>query len=215
MSNTFGNVCIIGDSYSTFKDCIPKGNACCYPRVYDDGTVQIDKVEKTWWHQFISQTGSNLVLNDSWSGSTVCKTGYSGVVSDDSPFYKRAEKYLKDGKYNGQKIDTLFVFGGTNDNWANAPLGDYKYENWTETDFESFLPAFCYLCSYLKKEMPDVRIVSIVNTELKDEVSKGIAEISNHFGIEWVELKNINKIDGHPDELGMTQIKDQILEKIN
>ena len=27
-------ISILGDSYSTFKDCIPKGNACWYPRLH-------------------------------------------------------------------------------------------------------------------------------------------------------------------------------------
>ncbi len=63
---------IIGDSYSTFKGYIPDGYAFYYSS--ETGT-NVRCVEHTWWHRFIKNTGANLILNDSWSGSTVCYTG--------------------------------------------------------------------------------------------------------------------------------------------
>lgn len=70
---TFGNVLIFGDSYSTFLNYIPEGYAHYYG---DSSKSDLDSVEQTWWYQLITETHSNLVLNDSWSGSTVCNTGY-------------------------------------------------------------------------------------------------------------------------------------------
>ncbi|MCQ2455473.1 MAG: SGNH/GDSL hydrolase family protein [Clostridia bacterium] len=209
-----GNLFIFGDSYSTFSGYIPENNKCYYPKTLNDGRILVANVEDTWWHQFVSKTNSNLLCNDSWDGSTVSKSGYNGIATDDSPFIIRAEKYLKNGMYNQQKVDTIIVFGGTNDNWANAPIGDYKFSDWNEKDFEAFLPSYCYLISYLKKEMPDTRIITIINTELKDEVSDGIKEISKHYNVEFIELKNIKKICGHPDEEGMRQIANQIIENL-
>ena len=66
------NFMIIGDSYSTFKDYVPEGYALYYT---GDGQCGVSAVEETWWHKFRTETDTNLVLNDSWSGSTVCYTG--------------------------------------------------------------------------------------------------------------------------------------------
>ena len=30
--------------------------------------------------------------------------------------------------------DVIFIFGATNDCWAGAPLGEYKYGGWTKED---------------------------------------------------------------------------------
>ena len=75
---SFGNVLIFGDSYSTFEAWIPEGNASYYPPTTESRPM-IDDVKDTWWHSLITETNSNLVLNESWSGSTVGYTGYDGA----------------------------------------------------------------------------------------------------------------------------------------
>ncbi len=47
------------------------------------------------------------------------------------------KNYIENGYFNKNKIDTIFVFGGTNDGWANSPLGIDA----NESDFYSFRPA--------------------------------------------------------------------------
>ena len=41
------NVCILGDSYSTFRGHIPEGNSAYYPYKDVDDVLQ---VEHTWWN---------------------------------------------------------------------------------------------------------------------------------------------------------------------
>ena len=211
MNGNFGNVFILGDSYSTYEGYIPDGYA-----VYYDGNKSVEEggvssAEKTWWGGLLSDTSSKLIMNNSWSGSTVCYTGYNGSYCYDSSFVTRIQKHLKGGICDGKKIDTVFVFGGTNDNWANAPIGEIKYENWSDEDLKSFLPAFSFLMSYLKNENKEVKVINITNTELKQEVADGMAEICRKFGIKNIVLNDIAKQNGHPNELGMKQIKEQIL----
>ena len=40
--------------------------------------------------------------------------------------------------------DIILVFGGTNDSWANSPLGEMKHEGYTSQDLFSFRPAVSY-----------------------------------------------------------------------
>src|SRR5574344_1656725 len=40
----------------------------------------------------------------------------------------------------GDCPDIIFIFGATNDSWANSPIGDYKYADWTRQDMYSFRP---------------------------------------------------------------------------
>ena len=73
----FGNTLIIGDSYSTFKGYIPEGYAPYYTN--EPGNTDVRRVEETWWHQLQAETDCRILLNNSWSGSTICYTGYNDV----------------------------------------------------------------------------------------------------------------------------------------
>ena len=86
----FKNTLIFGDSYSTYAGHIPEGYA-----VYYSGKratpPDLEDVSETWWHRLITETGSTLVRNDSWSGSTICYTGYNNTdCSETSSFICRA-----------------------------------------------------------------------------------------------------------------------------
>ena len=71
-----GNVMILGDSYSTFVGYIPEEYE---PHYYPTRpNCDVLEVEKTWWMQLIQETESKLILISSYSGSTICNTGYGG-----------------------------------------------------------------------------------------------------------------------------------------
>ena len=211
----FGNIMIFGDSYSTFKDAVPKGYAVYYTTEREAGP-NITEISDTWWHSLISETGSTLVLNDSWSGSTICYTGYSGAdTSKTSSFITRLNRYLEEGFFEKEKIDTVFIFGATNDNWADAPIGSLMYENIEKGDLYSVLPAICYFLGKLKDALPKANIVFIINTELKPEISSAIKEAASHYGIRSVSLSDIDKEAGHPTVLGMKQIKEQVMAALS
>lgn len=211
---TFGNVLIFGDSYSTFKDCVPKGYAVYYTTERATGP-NITDVSDTWWHSLITETSSNLVLNDSWSGSTIGYTGYNGADnSKTSSFIFRLRQMVERGFFQGNHIDTVFIFGVTNDNWADAPVGNTMYKGIKEKDLYSVLPAVCHFIENLKEALPKARIVFILNTENKYEITMGIKRACRHYGIEYVLLSNIEKECGHPTVKGMKQIKKQILAKL-
>lgn len=206
----FGNVLILGDSYSTFRGHIPAGFAPYY--LEDADYTDVHDVRDTWWHSLIAKTGSVLVQNNSWSGSTVCHTGYEGRdCSETSSFLFRVAQLERQGFFRDNRIDTVFVFGGTNDSWADSPLGERMSGGWQKADLYAVLPAMDCLLARLKTLLPESRIVCIVNTELKPEITGGYLDSCREWGVAPVMLQDIDKTNGHPTVKGMAQIRDQIL----
>ncbi len=203
------NILIFGDSYSTYSGYVPKEYAVYYP-IQDISSV--DDVSKTWWGMLADETGSTIVLNNSWSGSTICNTGYSGDCSKTSSFICRLGKLIDEGFFSKNKIDRVFIFGATNDSWSGNACGELVYSDWTEADLRLILPGIAFFINKLGGVIEKEKIRFIINTELRDEVKNGIIEICKHYGVEYIELSNITKINGHPDINGMTEIKNQILE---
>ena len=160
-----GNIMIFGDSYSTYEGYIPKGYAVYYSG-HRDALPDIFDVKDTWWGRMLETTDAVLVQNNSWSGSTIGYTGYTNSdCSHSSSFIYRFEKMLDEGFFARNQIDTLLVFGGTNDSWANAPLGEMMYKDWTQKDLYSVLPAIGYLLNLLKENFADTKVVCILNSD--------------------------------------------------
>ena len=207
---------IFGDSYSTHLDYIPEGYAhyyCDEGRAPDQPVTKM-QMQQTWWGQMMERTDATLVLNDSWSGSTIGYTGYEGDCSTSSSFIYRYRKLVEKGFFAENEIDTIFVFGGTNDSWSSAPLGKERYDDFSEVELFNVLPAICYFMTTLKKDHPNTRVVFIGNCDIKQEIIDCMINASEQLGVEFVALHDIDKISGHPTVLGMTQICDQIMEKL-
>ena len=196
---------ILGDSYSTFQGHVPEGNAIWYSAV-PNGENDVTKVEQTWWYLFGESGEYRLLKNDSYSGSTICNTGYDRADYTDRSFITRM-KHLVEG---GETPDILFIFGATNDSWADAPIGELQYADWTSADLYRCLPAYCHMLDYLTFALPQTKIVCVINSELKYEIVDGIMKASDHYGTSYILLKDIEKIWGHPSILGMRQICDQL-----
>ena len=208
------NLLIFGDSYSTFKGYIPDGYAVYYHE--EDGNTDVRNVKETWWHQVITEKNLNLVLNNSWSGSTIGYTGYGNADnSQSSSFIFRLNQLKEKGFFQENEINTVFVFGGTNDNWANAPLGELKYDNFEKQDLYSVLPAIAYFLKTLKETLPNADIYCLINTELKPEITSTLKTVSEKYNIIPVEFENINKCCGHPTIQGMKDICDGVLKAMD
>lgn len=205
------NILIFGDSYSTFKDFVPSGYAIYYPREEFD----VDEVFDTWWKRVIDSLDGNLLLNNSWSGSTIGYTGYGGAdTSKTSSFIYRFRKLKEDGFFDKNKIDTVFVFGGTNDSWSNAPLGEKKTDNINEADLYFVIPAIYHFLKNLKETLPSSKIITVINTDIKEDIQKSLKNFSKELDISFVALSDIEKKNGHPTALGMKNIAEQIIESI-
>lgn len=195
-------VSVLGDSYSTFEGANPAGQAPFYPNNAND----LKDVNLTWWNLYIKAMGYQLEKNDSWGGTTVCNTGYGHRDVSSSSFTARMDRL--------GNPDIIFVFGGTNDAWANAPIGEYKYKNWTKEDMMTYRPALACLLKGLKKQYPKAKIYNILNSELKEEINESTRTICKKFKVQLIELHDIEKQNGHPSIKGMQAICDQLLEAI-
>ena len=136
------NTIIFGDSYSTFKGYIPEGY---HPYYLEEGRPETDvtALEETWWHQVVNEAELNLVQNNSWSGSTICFTGYNGNdCSSTSSFIHRLENMIEEKFFEQNRIDKVFVFGGTNDSWCGAPLGEVKRKTGHTMTFITCYPPY-------------------------------------------------------------------------
>lgn len=207
------NVLIIGDSYSTFKGFIPEGFAVYYTGA---GECGITSATDCWWHKFGEKTGATVVRNDSWSGSTVCYTGReTPEYAYNSSFVNRMHKLIDEGFFENKKIDTVLIFGGTNDSWLETtPKGEIQLSDWREEDLYFSLPAICYMASRLRAVLPEGNVIFIINTELDERISGAIKLACEHFGTDYVALSDIDKKNGHPTPRGMTEICEQLIAAI-
>lgn len=203
------NILIFGDSYSTYEGYIPDGYAIYYRNVDCDNT-DVRLVEETWWHRLCQEQKLHLVRNDSWSGSTIGNTGYNGDCSHSNSFLYRLAQLQEAQFFTENDIDTVFIFGGTNDSWSNAPLGADKKPPYTEEDLFCVCPAIWTFIERLQQTLPDANIISLINTELKLEIGECIRAASEHFDTAYITLHDIHKCCGHPTIQGMRDITDQI-----
>lgn len=196
-------VSILGDSYSTFRGSIPKGNAVWYPNKNND----VKKVEDCWWALVIKALGGKLEKNESWSGSTICNTGYKKGNFSKFSFVTRANRL--------GNPDLILICGATNDSWANSPIGEYKWSNWTEKDLFSFRPAMAKMLYDIKKQYPKAKVFFILNDKLKPVINDSVHEICKYYQIRCIDLVDIDKQSGHPSMKGMKEIADQVLKVIS
>lgn len=200
---------IVGDSYSTYKGYVPEDYGAWYTAEGNEAPNDLPSVDKTWWKQLIADTGLELVTNCSSSGTAVCYSGYEPMDKIHSSFIYRVQRELNKDACNPELI---IIFGGTNDFWNNSPLGKLQYDNWTEDDKWNFGPAFCVLIDYLQNNHPQAKLVNIINDEITSEMRPMMIEACQHYGVDCLELKNIEKENGHPNTVGMRQITDQVIE---
>ncbi len=164
-------------------------------------------VDQTWWSRVISDMGYRLERNNSFSGATICYTGYKdwkGVHMDfsDRSFITRAADL--------GHPDLILVCGGTNDSWCGAEVGNYKWKKWNNEDLYFFRPAMAKMCSELKTLYPKANVLFILNSELREEINDSVHKICKHYKIECVDLHDIDKQAGHPSQAGMASFASQV-----
>ena len=201
------SMAVLGDSYSTFEGAIPEGNAIWYFKQNNPNQTDVNSVDQTWWTLLTKHQGWTLLMNNSYSGSTICNTGYNKADYSDRSFTKRMDNL-------GGNPDVIFIFGATNDSWAHAPIGEFKYENITKEDLWSFRPAMAYMLGWMKEHYAKSSIYFLLNDGLSQEVTESSKTICEHYGVKCIELQAIDKKAGHPSVKGMQQIADQIVEAL-
>ena len=204
MAQAKPSVSILGDSYSTFEGYLTPDtmDIWYFENKQDPRRTDVKSVGETWWMQLIKKKNWKLELNNSWSGSTICYTGYG-----DEDY--RLRSFITRVPALGSP-DIILIFGGTNDSWANAPVGEYKYADWRRADLYTFRPAMACMLHKIKERYPTADVYFISNDGLKPEITESMAQICKHYGVPMIQLENISKTAGHPNVKGMTQIAEQL-----
>lgn len=197
-------VAILGDSYSTFEGYnTPDTMEMWYLQKNDPQRTDVSDVRQTWWWQVVKNGGYKLGINNSWSGSTICNTGYRDHDATYKSFLRRMDAL--------GTPDIILVFGGTNDAWAKAPLGNFQYDNIRMADKYYFRPAMAFMLGHLLDRYPNARIYFVSNSDLDNDYTSSIHTICKHYGIPVIQLRDISKKNGHPDIAGMKAIATQVL----
>ena len=190
---------VLGDSFSTFEGYVdPETNDVW--TYYE--TIGVTEVEQLWWHQVALAKGWTLEKNNSFSGSLICNMNYDNYYGSHS--FLRRMNDLGDP-------DLILIFGGTNDIWDNAPMGEFKYSNWTEEELCTFRPALAALFDGLQRYYPEAQIWFMGDDVLGEEFMESVHVIAHHFQINCIDLHDIHKDWMHPDAQGMTDIATQVL----
>jgi hypothetical protein len=208
MAQAKPSVSILGDSYSTFEGYLTPDtmDIWYFENKQDPRRTDVKSVGETWWMQLIKKKNWKLELNNSWSGSTICYTGYG-----DEDY--RLRSFITRVPALGSP-DIILIFGGTNDSWSNAPIGEYKYADWRRADLYTFRPAMACMLHKIKERYPTADVYFISNDGLKPEITESMAQICKHYDVPMIQLENISKTAGHPNVKGMTQIAEQLNKAI-
>lgn len=220
------NISILGDSISTYinysNDAVNTNSTIGKNAVYyNESKTEIENVDQTWWKQVIDDTGMNLLVNNSWSGSRVMdvdeRTPRSG--------YLRADNLHDDtGENKGTSPDIVVIYLGTNDFNNKVELGVYNEELYNDIIIEqndgtfkyktpsTFTEAYMIMVHKVinNYDNPDIFCFTILpNSRNKDykqleKYNDVIRKIANYYGAEIVDLYKDSGItaDNHLDYTG-------------
>lgn len=197
---------ILGDSYSTFQGHIPEKYQYYYPLPHNVDDVL--RVEDTWWYQLAENMKMKLLVNNSFSGSTVCENVRDGWPASCAFTVRSRECDL--AQDSAHTPDYIFVFGCTNDYWIGRKPGQVQFQDWSSENLQEILPAYCYVLEQLSQRYPHSALVAVINDELDIPLKEGILEACGHYHCIAVDLKNIDKQNGHPTARGMSKIAAQL-----
>jgi len=193
---------ILGDSYSTFEGYVDPGTNDVWP-YYED--IHVTDVGQMWWHQLADSTGWRLDKNNSFSGSLICNMNYGDYFGPYSFIHRMNDL---------GNPDYIFIFGGTNDVWDEAPLGDFVFEDWTEEQLCTFRPAVAYLFAGLKNRYPQAALYFMMDLSLDEAYIAAVHLIAAHYHVPCIDLYDVDKDWHHPSIAGQTIIAQQLLEAL-
>ena len=98
-----------------------------------------------------------------------------------------------------------------NDSWAGAPVGEYKYEDFQTEDLYYYRPALAKLLQDAKLRYPKTRLLFVMNSELREDITESSQEICAYYNVPFLQLHDIEKKAGHPNIEGMKSIAAQVL----
>ena len=176
-------ISFLGDSITTFSGFIPVGNNTFYPKNF------MPNVNDCWWRKLILETGMELLINNSFSGSTMSGSQASSGLSRSTN--------LDDGV---SLPDHVIVFMGVNDFASNVPVGEcglnqatYSVNNYSDayytalSNIRSTYPnAKLYICTVMQYGT-SFPIINSNGTNII-EYNDAIQKLSDLFGAGLIDF---------------------------
>lgn len=191
-------VSILGDSISTYQGWIPEGYACFYP----DPDNDIKDVSQTWWMQVIQNTGMRLLVNGSWSASTVC----GDSRAENSGAGCSSHRIVDLMGNTGTVPDVILVYMGINDFFHSIDLGSFSgtatYRNdhyiWDFTEgyelmlqkLQAVYPTSKIYCMTLLESHSWEGTSVNANGNTVEDYNSRIRQIAAAHGVSVIDLRN-------------------------
>lgn len=208
------NISFLGDSISTFYSPTSKMNSLyngTNQYYYPTYSSTVKSVEKTWWYKVIEETKTNLVVNDSWSGTACYNNG--NEENSAAMNYNRIR--------NLQGSDIVVVFIGTNDNVNGVSLDNFTkaYDKTLKRIKEVCNDAFIFCCclgysaytGYNYTEDKRIEYNNIIKTVAKNNDCEVIDLALVQTKDNYTQLLGDNL---HPNEVGMSAYATKAIDVI-
>ena len=218
---------VLGDSISTLEHYSVPEYAAFYTH-HNCLETGVFIPSDTWWGQVIDTLGGKLMVNDSFSGSTVCFHPKYEIQS-----YGCGKKRTSNlGKY-GCSPDVIMILMGINDWGKGIPISSNK-----EDHAYCFLPSYQIMLDQLKQNYPKAEIWCLtlpISTCSGypdfcfpycfggihiEKYCDAIRICAKQAGARLIDLYNASEpydtVDGfHPNEQGMQTLANNILHLLS
>ena len=243
------NLSIMGDSISTYPGY--SNNATTANSTtgdnklwYTGSNAGVTSVNDTWWMQTATETGMNLLVNNSSSGAKVVGKGnVSGSTVDQGIGIRPENLHDNIGDNNGVKPDVIMVFMGINDLNANYTSGSYKNVNfntlitdngdgtYTYQSPANFAEGYAIMLHKIKTNYPNADVF-LMNMPLRSSSASQIllnynqiiSDLATHYEMNLIDLFNSeisgsnyspNSADGlHPNQSGMDLMTNAVVDAL-
>lgn len=222
---------ILGDSISTFEGRSEPDYAAFYDLAHKleaDVLVPGD----TWWGAVIDQLGGELLVNNSFLGSTVCRSPRHEIQS-----YACSEERTSSLGNAECDPDVIMVYMGTNDWGKGTPLYDDGLHEYPKDTASVFYPAYKLMIERLKINYPQAEIwcftlAKSCQTNSSDfvfpycyagrnieEYCEVVRAVAAELGCRLIDLyacaEPYDTIDGyHPNKDGMQTLAKAVLQAL-
>lgn len=219
---------ILGDSISTFEGCSVPESAVYYDTAHKFASGVLTSLD-TWWGQVIEHLGGELLVNNSFSGSTVCWHPLYEVQS-----FSCSDERTSSLHRDGTLPDVIMVYMGTND-WGCGfrVFRDERFDCVADTP-ALFFAAYRQMLWKLRQNYPNAEIWCFTlpvsqcsaKTNFKfpycyggrhiSEYCEAIRACADEFGCRLIDLYNncapYDTLDGfHPIASGMKTIAGAVI----
>ena len=219
---------ILGDSISTFQGYSEPEDAAFYD-ISRKLESEIITPADTWWGQVIEYLGGELLVNNSISGSTVCRNPFYEV-----PSYACSKERTSSLAKGDVLPDVIMIYMGTNDWGRGTRIHCEELNDGAEESLELFSVAYRTMLKELKQNYPDAEIwcftlpISCCTSREGfafpycyggrhiDEYCQEIRCCASELGCRLIDIRSYNRpydtIDGfHPNAEGMKTIANSVI----